>query len=80
MSDVSVISSEIAYLDCEAKLVQELGKELSSESKFYSARGVMFYEGQKPCPHFPLSWLIGVQWIFVSWTNESREKKWKIWS
>lgn len=72
MSGVSVTSRKIAYLDCEAKLVEELGKELSSESKFYSA---MFYEGQKPRPHFPLSWLIGVQWISVSWMNESREKK-----
>lgn len=55
MSSVSVTSREIAYLNCEAKLVQELGKELSSESKVYSARGVMFSEGQKPCPQFPLS-------------------------
>lgn len=54
---------------------QELGKELTSESnKFYPAKGVVFYEGQKPCPHFPLSWHTGgVQWISVSWMNKPRE-------
>lgn len=48
-------------------MVQELGKELSSESKFYSDRGEVLFEGQKPYPHFPLSWHVaGVQLTFVT--------------
>lgn len=50
------MSREIVYLDCEAKLwFQELGKELSSESKFCSGRRNVVFEKQKSCPYFPLS-------------------------